>query len=58
MVKYRLMIRASDLKKGDAVKIDGEPCIVETVTVQKPSARGAVTLYKFRFRNAQSNFFR
>lgn len=48
------MIRASDLKKSDAVKIDGEPCIVETVTVQKPSARGAVTLYKFRFRNAQS----
>ncbi len=54
MIKYRLMIRASDLKKGDAVKIDGEPCIVETVTVQKPSARGAVTLYKFRFRKAQS----
>jgi elongation factor P len=48
------VIRASDLKKGEAVKIDGEPCIVETVAVQKPSARGAVTLYKFRFRNAQS----
>ena len=48
------MIRASDLKKNDAVKIEGEPCIVETVTAQKPSARGAVTLYKFRFRNAQS----
>ena len=48
------MIRASDLKKNDAVKVEGEPCIVETVTVQKPSARGTVTLYKFRFRNAQS----
>ncbi|MBN1940090.1 MAG: elongation factor P [Candidatus Aminicenantes bacterium] len=48
------MIRASDLKKSDAVKIDGAPCIVETVNVQKPSARGAVTLYKFRFRDAQS----
>ncbi|MHB8054377.1 MAG: elongation factor P-like protein EfpL [Candidatus Aminicenantales bacterium] len=48
------MIRASDLKKNDAVKIDGEPCLVETVNVQKPSARGAVTLYKFRFRNARS----
>jgi elongation factor P len=41
MVKYRFMIRASDLKKS-------------AVTVQKPSARGAVTLYKFRFRNAQT----
>jgi elongation factor P len=48
------MIRASDLKKSEAVKIDGAPCIVETVTVQKPSARGAVTLYKFRFRDARS----
>lgn len=54
MIKSSGMIRASDLKKGDAVKIDGAPCIAETVTVQKPSARGAVTLYKFRFRDAQS----
>ena len=54
MVKFPGMIRASDLKKNDAVKVEGEPCIVETVTVQKPSARGAVTLYKFRLRNAQS----
>jgi len=45
------MFRASDLKKGDVVKIDGDPHIVETVKVQTPSARGAVTLYKVRFRN-------
>jgi len=45
------MFRASDLKKGDVVKIDGDPHIVETVKVQTPSARGAVTLYKLRFRN-------
>ncbi len=44
------MKRASDLKKGDVVALDGEPHIVETLTVQKPSARGAATLYKFRFR--------
>jgi elongation factor P len=42
---------ASDLKKGDVVKIDGEPHIVETIKVQTPSARGAATLYKIRFRN-------
>ncbi len=48
------MIAASDLKKGDAVTIDGDPCLVEVKTVQKPSARGAVTLYKFRFRNLRT----
>jgi len=45
------VFRASDLKKGDVVKIDGEPHIVETIKVQTPSARGAVTLYKIRFRS-------
>jgi len=48
------MFRASDLKKGDVVRIDGDPHIVETVKVQTPSARGAVTLYKLRFRNLKS----
>jgi elongation factor P len=45
------MISASDLKKGAVVKIDGDPHIVVSVSVNKPSARGAVTLYKIRFRN-------
>jgi len=27
------------------------PCLIETMTVQTPSARGAATLYKFRARN-------
>ena len=45
------MFSTSDLKKGDVVKIDGDPHIVETIKVQTPSARGAVTLYKIRFRN-------
>jgi elongation factor P len=48
------MLRASDLKKGDVVKIEGDPHIVETIKVQSPSARGAVTLYKIRFRNLKS----
>jgi elongation factor P len=48
------MFRASDLKKGDVVGIDGEAHIVETIKVQSPSARGAVTLYKIRFRNLKS----
>jgi elongation factor P len=48
------MIRASDLKKSDVVAIDGDPHVVETVGVQTPGARGAVTLYKIRFRNLKS----
>jgi elongation factor P len=48
------MIKSSDLKKGAVVKIDGDPHMVETVSVHKPSARGAVTLYKIRFRNIKS----
>jgi elongation factor P len=48
------MIKASEFKKGDVVKLGGEPHVVETVTVQTPGARGAVTLYKVRFRNLLS----
>jgi elongation factor P len=48
------MFKASDLKKGDIVKIDGDAHIVETIKVQSPAARGAVTLYKIRFRNLKS----
>ncbi len=48
------MLKTCDLKKGDVVKIEGEPHIVEGLKVQKPSARGAVTLYKIRFRNLQT----
>jgi elongation factor P len=42
---------AKDIKTGAILNYDGAPCIIETVTVQTPSARGAATLYKFRARN-------
>ncbi len=42
---------AKDLKPGGIVQHDGAPVIVESVTVQSPSARGGTTLYKFRARN-------
>lgn len=48
------MFNASELKKGDVVRIDGDPHIVETVKVQTPSARGAITLYKIRFRDLKT----
>ncbi len=42
---------AKDIKPGHIVTYDSAPCMIETVTVQTPSARGAATLYKFRARN-------
>lgn len=45
------MPRASELKRGSIVEIDGGPHIVDALTVHTPSARGAATRYEFRFRN-------
>ena len=42
---------AKELKSGAVVVDNGVPIIIESVTVQSPSARGAATLYKFRARN-------
>ena len=42
---------AKDIKRGMIVVSDGSPCMIESVTVQSPSARGGATLYKYRTRN-------
>ncbi|HVX11395.1 MAG TPA: elongation factor P [Pirellulales bacterium] len=42
---------AKDIKRGVIVNFGGAPCIIETISVQSPSARGAATLYKYRARN-------
>jgi elongation factor P len=42
---------AKELKPGGIVKHNEAPVMVESVTVQSPSARGGATLYKFRARN-------
>jgi elongation factor P len=42
---------AKDAKPGAVVNHQGAPYILESVTVQSPSARGGATLYKFRARN-------
>lgn len=44
-------MNASQLKKGSVVSINKEPYVVENLDVKTPSARGAQTLYKVRFRN-------
>jgi elongation factor P len=42
---------AKDIKTGHIVNYNGAPCIIETINVQSPSARGAATFYKYRARN-------
>ena len=42
---------AKEIKPGAIVNHAGGPCIIESVNVQSPSARGAATLYKYRARN-------
>ena len=43
------MQKASNLKKGNIVDIDGHPYQVKQIEVHSPSARGANTLYKIRY---------
>ena len=42
---------AKDIKRGHILNFNGSPCMIETINVQSPSARGAATFYKFRARN-------
>lgn len=42
---------AKEIKPGAVVNYEGSPVVIETVSVQTPSARGAATLYKYRGRN-------
>jgi len=42
---------AKDIKNGMVVVYNGAPCIIETTSVNSPSARGAATIYKYRARN-------
>ena len=45
------MIKACDLSRNSIVSLNGAPHVVETLRVTTPSARGAATLFRFRFRN-------
>jgi len=44
-------VQAKEIKTGTVVNYDGAPILIQSVSVQTPSARGAATLYKFRGRN-------
>ncbi len=48
------MPKASELKRGMVIDINGIPHAVKNVDAKSPSSRGATTLYKIRFKNLQS----
>lgn len=48
------MPRASELKTGMVIDINGVPHVVKQMEAKSPSARGAATLYKIRYTNMQS----
>ena len=42
---------AKEIKNGTVVNYNDAPVLIQSISVQSPSARGAATLYKFRGRN-------
>ncbi|MGA2618411.1 MAG: elongation factor P [Thermoguttaceae bacterium] len=46
-----MALQAKEIKSGTIVNYNEAPCLVESVTVQSPTARGAATFYKYRARN-------
>ncbi len=48
------MAKASELKRGMVVEINGIPHSVKQVDAKSPSSRGASTLYKIRFTNLKT----
>ena len=48
------MPKASELKRGNVVEINGEPYVVKKIESRSPSSRGAQTIYKIRFNNAKT----
>ena len=49
------MPKASEIKKGSVVEIEGEVYLARQIDKRNPSARGASTLYKIKFFNVRNN---
>jgi elongation factor P len=45
------MFTTNDFKKGLVIQLDGAPCVLVDVSFQSPSARGANTMVKTKYRN-------
>lgn len=48
------MPKASELKCGMAVEVNGEPYSVKKIEIRNPTSRGASTLYKVRFNHLKN----
>lgn len=48
------MLSTSDLKRGVILEYEGSPCVVETVKVSSPTARGGNTITRVRLRNLKT----
>lgn len=44
-------MQAKEIKSGAVVNYNGQPVLIQSISVQSPSARGAATIYKYRARN-------
>ena len=47
-------MQAKEVKNGTVVVFNGAPVLIQSISVQSPSARGAATLYTFKGRNLVS----
>lgn len=45
------MFTTNDFKRGLVIQLDGAPCVLVDVNFQSPSARGANTMVKTKYRN-------
>jgi elongation factor P len=45
------MFTTSDFKRGLVIQLDAAPCLIVDVTVSSPTARGANTMVKTKYRN-------
>jgi len=45
------MVTTSDFKRGLVIRIDDAPCVIVDVAFQSPSARGANTMVKTKYKN-------
>jgi elongation factor P len=45
------MFTTNDFKKGLVIQLDNAPCVIVDVSFQSPSARGANTMVKTKYRN-------
>lgn len=45
------MFSTSDFKKGLVIQLDGAPCLIIDITISSPTARGANTMVKTKYRN-------